>query len=245
MYSWSIVAILALCLTVVQSAGPVQQEDEVTEQHGPSAPQKEALREKQAHFIQRAKEIKEDESLSEEEKQKQLHQLREHAMLYMGPHAILPHALMQQSPIPAVEEKRRHLIRAVEAIATSDRDLDEKKRELESVRDQFKEEVNAIHQELSEEDIQKVRMSIRKHGEANAYKQMIHDGIRGSMEAGARGQAFNQAIHRGVQKLTAGLKNKEMGEYRKKMTGKRMANAGHKAEKRRAVRESRSQPDLF
>ena len=85
----------------------------MTEHHGPSPSQKEALREKQAHFLDRAKAIKEDESLTEDEKKEALHTLREHAMLYMGPHAILPHALMQKSPIPEVEEKRRELVRSV------------------------------------------------------------------------------------------------------------------------------------
>ena len=85
----------------------------MTEHHGPSPSQKEALHNKQAEFLERAKAIQEDESLTDEEKQEALHTLREHAMLYMGPNAILPHALMQKSPIPEVEEKRKELVRAV------------------------------------------------------------------------------------------------------------------------------------
>lgn len=130
-------------------------------------------------------------------------------------------------------------------MAISDRDFEEKKRELEIIRDRFKEEVNAIHQHLSDEDIKQVRSSIKKRGDANAYRQMIHDGIRGSMEAEPRNRAFNEAVYKGMQKLTAGLKNKEAGDYRKQMTGKRMADAGKKAEKRRSARESKSRPDLF
>jgi len=245
MHSWAIVAILALSLTVAMAAGPEQTEDEVTEHHGPSPSQKEALREKQAHFLDRAKAIKEDESLTEDEKKEALHTLREHAMLYMGPHAILPHALMQKSPIPEVEEKRRELVRSVESVAVSHRDFEEKKRELEIIRDRFKQEVNEIHSRLTDGDIRKVRSTMKKRSETSAYKQMIHDGIRGSMEAEPRSRAFNEAIYKGMQKLTAGLKNKEMGEYRKQMTNKKMANAGKASEKkRRAAKESRSRPDF-
>jgi len=240
-----IFAILALFVAIASAAGPAQTEDEVTQHHahGPSDEQKAKLRQKQSEFIQRSQQIKNDETMTEEEKQAELHKLREHAMFFMGPHAMLPHALLQESPIPEVEAKRLALIKAVERVAHSGLELEEKKAQLEQLRDRFKVDVSEIHRNLPQSEVSKVRSSIKKKTQADAYKKMIHDGIRGVGAAGARSEAFNKAIYEGVQKVTAGMKNKEKGAFRKDMTAHRMAASGKKGQKRRAVKQSLSRPD--
>jgi len=93
-------------------------------------------------------------------------------------------------------------------------------------------------------DVAKVRSTIKKKTQADAYKKMIHDGIRGVSAAGARRDAFNKAVYEGVQKVTAGLKNKERGAFRRDITGERMAASAKSSMKRRAAKQSLSMPDM-
>ncbi|XP_071507833.1 uncharacterized protein [Diadema antillarum] len=246
MKAWIFLAVLVGFVSIVLAAGPPQKEDEVTEHHGPSKWDKSKLREKQGQFIKRAMEIKEDYSMSDEEKAKELHKLREHAMMYMGPHAILPKALLHSSPIEPVETRRKELVRQVEHIAIADLEFEDKKERLREAREQFKADMEEIHRGLPTTAVNHARQHMKKQAHANAYKEMINQGLRGEAAAKVRGQAFREAMYSGVQKMTAGLKNKESGQYRRDLEAQRVKNAPrfNGKVKRRAAKVSESRPDM-